>query len=55
MAVAGVAALQHVLLTTSPLAALADEGAVVRVELELTSDVRVVAGSTATSRSSGPW
>ena len=44
MAVAGVAALQHVLSTTSPLAALADEGAVVRVELELTSDVRVVAG-----------
>ncbi len=44
VAVAGVAALQHVLLTTSPLAALADEGAVVRVELELTSDVRVVRG-----------
>ena len=44
MAVAGVAALQHVLLTTSPLAALADEGAVVEVELELTSDVRVVSG-----------
>ena len=44
VAVAGVAGLQHVLLTTSPLAALADEGAVVRVELELTSDVRVVAG-----------
>ena len=44
VAVAGVAALQHVLLTTSPLAALADEGAVVRVELELTSDVRVVDG-----------
>ncbi|MCY4725803.1 ComEC/Rec2 family competence protein [Nocardioides sp. STR2] len=43
-AVAGVAALQHVLLTTSPLAALAEEGAVVTVELELTSDVRVVSG-----------
>jgi competence protein ComEC len=44
VAVAGVAALQHVLLTTSPLAALADQGAVVDVELELTSDVRVVSG-----------
>ena len=44
VAVAGVAALQHVLLTTSPLAALADEGAVVDVQLELTSDVRVVSG-----------
>lgn len=43
-AVAGVAALQHALLTTSPLAALADEGAVVGLELELTSDVRVVSG-----------
>ena len=44
VAVAGVAALQHVLLTTSPLVALADEGAVVDVQLELTSDVRVVSG-----------
>jgi competence protein ComEC len=44
VAVAGVAALQHALLTTSPLAALADDGAVVGLELELTSDVRVVSG-----------
>ncbi len=43
-AVAGVAALQQAVLATSPLAALADEGAVVRVRLEITSDVRVVAG-----------
>jgi competence protein ComEC len=33
VAVAGVAALQHVLLTTSPLAALAEEGAVVGGEV----------------------
>ncbi|WP_299927533.1 ComEC/Rec2 family competence protein [uncultured Nocardioides sp.] len=44
VAVAGVAALQHALLTTSPLVALADDGAVVDLELELTSDVRVVSG-----------
>lgn len=43
-AVAGVAALQQVLVATSPLTALADEGAVVRLRLTLTSDVRVVAG-----------
>lgn len=44
VAVAGVAALHHALLTTSPLAALAEKGAVVVLELELTSDVRVVSG-----------
>lgn len=44
VAVAGVAALQHTLLTTSPLAALADDGAVVDLELELTSDVRMASG-----------
>lgn len=43
-AVAGVAALQQVLVATSPLTGLAHEGAVVRLRLELTSDVRVVAG-----------
>jgi competence protein ComEC len=43
-AVAGVAALQQAVVATSPLAALAGEGAVVSVRLELTSDVRVVAG-----------
>lgn len=44
VAVAGVATLHHALLTTSPLAALAEKGAVVVLELELTSDVRVVGG-----------
>ncbi|TGN64946.1 ComEC/Rec2 family competence protein [Nocardioides eburneiflavus] len=44
VAVAGVAALHQVLLTTSPLTALAQQGAVVTVRLEVTSDVRVVAG-----------
>lgn len=44
VAVAGVAALQQTVLATSPLAGLADEGAVVTVRLEITSDVRVVAG-----------
>ena len=44
VAVAGVAALQHVVITTSPLAVLAEEGAVVDLELQLTSDVRVVDG-----------
>jgi competence protein ComEC len=44
VAVAGVAALQHALLTTSPLAALAEDGAVVDLELELTSDLRIVSG-----------
>lgn len=43
-AAAGVAALQQVLVATSPLTALADEGAVVRLRLTFTSDVRVVAG-----------
>ncbi|NYE37797.1 competence protein ComEC [Nocardioides cavernae] len=43
-AVAGVATLQQAVVTTSPLTALAGEGAVVRLRLELTSDVRVVAG-----------
>ena len=43
-AVAGVAALQQTVLATSPLADLADEGAVVDVRLELTSDTRVVTG-----------
>ena len=43
-AVAGVAALQQTLLATSPLTSLAAEGAVVELRLELTSDVRVVAG-----------
>ena len=43
-AVAGVAALQLTLVATSPLTALAEEQAVVEVRLELTSDVRVVAG-----------
>ncbi len=44
VAVAGVAALQLTLVATSPLASLADEGAVVTLRLEITSDVRVVAG-----------
>ncbi|MDR7251108.1 competence protein ComEC [Nocardioides sp. BE266] len=44
VAVAGVAALQQTLVATSPLTALADEGAVATVRLDLTSDVRVVAG-----------
>ena len=44
VAVAGIAALQQTLVATSPLTGLADEGAVVTVRLELTSDVRVVAG-----------
>ena len=44
VAVAGVATLQQTLVATSPLAGLADEGAVVTLRLELTSDVRVVAG-----------
>ena len=44
VAVAGVAALQQALLMTSPLAALADDGAVVDLELQQTSDVRVVKG-----------
>ncbi|GAA5118061.1 ComEC/Rec2 family competence protein [Alloalcanivorax gelatiniphagus] len=44
VAVAGVAALQQTLVATSPLAALADEGAVVTLRLQLTSDTRVVAG-----------
>ncbi|RYC14650.1 ComEC/Rec2 family competence protein [Nocardioides zhouii] len=44
VAVAGVAALQQALVTTSPVASLAEEGAVVTLRLELTSDVRVVAG-----------
>ncbi|WP_224277066.1 ComEC/Rec2 family competence protein [Nocardioides lacusdianchii] len=43
-AVAGVATLQLTLVATSPLTALAEESAVVDVRLELTSDVRVVAG-----------
>jgi competence protein ComEC len=43
-AVAGIAALQQVLLATSPLAGLASDGAVVNVRLELTSDTRVVTG-----------
>lgn len=44
VAVAGVAALQQALVTTSPVASLAEEGAVATLRLELTSDVRVVAG-----------
>ncbi|HSU03912.1 MAG TPA: ComEC/Rec2 family competence protein [Nocardioides sp.] len=44
VAVAGVAALQQTLVATSPLTGLADEGAVVSLRLEITSDVRVVAG-----------
>ncbi len=44
VAVAGVAALQQAVVLTSPLAALADEGAVVSLRLELTSDLRLVAG-----------
>lgn len=44
VAVAGVAALHQVLLATSPLTGLAQQGAVVTVRLEVTSDVRVVAG-----------
>ncbi|RYB91108.1 ComEC/Rec2 family competence protein [Nocardioides oleivorans] len=43
-AVAGVAALQLTLVATSPLAVLAEDGAVVTLRLEVTSDVRVVAG-----------
>ncbi|MBC2934153.1 ComEC/Rec2 family competence protein [Nocardioides sp. zg-1228] len=45
VSVAGVAALHHALVATSPLTALAAEGAVVSVRLELTSDVRVVSGA----------
>ncbi|GAB3021643.1 membrane protein [Nocardioides flavus (ex Wang et al. 2016)] len=44
VAVAGVAALHQVLVTTSPLAGLAEERAVATVRLEVTSDVRVVIG-----------
>lgn len=44
VAVAGVAALQQTVLATSPLAGLAEESAVVSLRLEVTSDVRVVAG-----------
>ncbi|WP_307854070.1 ComEC/Rec2 family competence protein [Nocardioides palaemonis] len=44
VAVAGVAALQQVVVSTSPVARLADERAVVDLRLTLTSDVRVVAG-----------
>ncbi|MBL0749606.1 ComEC/Rec2 family competence protein [Nocardioides sp. G10] len=44
VAVAGVAALQQTLVATSPLAALAEDGAVVDLRLEVTSDVRTVAG-----------
>ncbi len=44
VAVAGIAALHQTLVATSPLAGLADEGAVVTLRLDLTSDVRVVAG-----------
>ena len=44
VAVAGVAALHQTLVATSPLGALAEEQAVVALRLELTSDVRVVAG-----------
>jgi competence protein ComEC len=44
VAVAGVAALQLTLVATSPLTGLADEGAVVRLRLEITSDPRLVAG-----------
>lgn len=43
-AVAGVAALQQTLVASSPLSGLADEGAVVTLRLELTSDVRTVTG-----------
>ncbi|GAA1939558.1 ComEC/Rec2 family competence protein [Nocardioides hwasunensis] len=44
VAVAGVAALQQTVVATSPLARLADDGAVVTLRLATTSDVRVVAG-----------
>ena len=44
VAVAGVAGLQQTLVATSPLAGLAGEGAVVSLRLEVTSDMRVVAG-----------
>ena len=44
VSVAGVAVLQQTLVATSPLTALADEGAVVSLRMQLTSDVRVVAG-----------
>ncbi len=44
VAVAGVATLHLTLVLTSPLAGLADEAAVVSVRLEVTSDLRVVAG-----------
>ena len=43
-AVAGIATLQQTLVAASPLTALADDGAVVALRLQLTSDVRVVAG-----------
>ncbi|WP_307861710.1 ComEC/Rec2 family competence protein [Nocardioides xinjiangensis] len=44
VAVAGVAALQQAVIATSPLTGLAEQEAVVTLRLELTSDVRVVAG-----------
>ncbi|CAM3685314.1 ComEC/Rec2 family competence protein [Nocardioides zeicaulis] len=44
VAVAGVAALQQAVVSTSPVAALAQRGAVVEVRLDLTSDTRVVPG-----------
>ncbi|MCW2737423.1 ComEC/Rec2 family competence protein [Nocardioides sp.] len=44
VAVAGVAALHLTVVATSPLAGLADEGAVVTLRLEVTSDPRIVAG-----------
>ncbi|MCF6379639.1 ComEC/Rec2 family competence protein [Nocardioides KLBMP 9356] len=44
VAVGGVAALQQTLVATSPLAVLAEDGAVVDLRLEVTSDVRTVAG-----------
>jgi len=43
-AVAGVGALQQTLVATSPMTALAEEGAVVELRLEVTSDARVVSG-----------
>ncbi len=44
VAVAGVAALQQTVVASSPLTGLADEEAVVALRLQLTSDVRLVAG-----------
>ena len=54
VAVAGVAALQQTVVATSPLAVLAEEGAVVGLRLEVTRDVRTVAGQYGDLQVAGP-